>query len=82
MRWADELPKRRVGEGRYPWREIALSGKVGVLVQGEDFDGRVQQPARAAYQWARANGYRVRTRTDRARGEFYVQFLGKQQEGE
>lgn len=76
MRYADSLPKRR---GRfnsvYRWREIAESGKVGVLVQGEDFDGETQNPVRAAYQWGKAHGYRVRTRTHER--EVFIQFIGK-----
>lgn len=77
MRFADSLPKR-VGKFNavYPWYEIAESGKVGVLVSGEDFNGDTQNPTRAAYQWGKAHGYRVRTRVA-ANGDVYVQFIGK-----
>lgn len=78
MRYKDELSRRTGGFGpRYPWREIAESGKVGVLVRGEDFDGDSQNPVRAAYQWGRNHGYRVRTRSLPARGEVEIMFIGK-----
>lgn len=75
MRYAKELPKRQGNyKARYPWREIAESGQVGVLVRGDDYDGHVQKPLSAAYQWAKTNGYRVKTRTDWDKGELYVEF--------
>lgn len=78
MRYAQEMPKRTGGFGaRYPWREIADSGQIGVLVAGEDYDGDTQNPVRAAYQWGKAHGYRVRTRTNPVRGEVFIQFLGR-----
>jgi hypothetical protein len=72
----DGMPKR-TGRypTRYPFREIAASGNVAVLTAGDDFEGDEHKVRAAAYSWARRHGYRVVTRINGERGEFFVQFV-------
>jgi hypothetical protein len=80
MRWADRLPPRQGYPTKYPWPEIAASGHIAVLVQGDDFDGPLTRPVNAAYDWAKRWGYRVESRTHPAKGEVFIKFTARPRE--
>lgn len=69
MRTIDAIPAKQGRPATYDWDALLTEGAKYVLVQGEDFDSKVESFTSRAQQVARERGLRFTYRTE---GEYTV----------
>jgi hypothetical protein len=67
----------RRGYRRYAFARMASEGGVWELARGEDYIATEASVRQSAYQWARRNGYEVRTSTSPDGGAVEIEFIQK-----